>query len=232
MELGGYFWVVLEDDLPTDAFGDQHMSEIDLCQVDTQIRVLSNRTQFDNSLFLPFDFEHDSSYGNWGLFGGELYFELTVGVGKEDSFGGSDHKLCELEGVGESFGVGVENSEGVLGRGVDCAEAEFVAVGDGEFDGFFVFWHCITYMLSDIIQSGAVSSKWLSMGGMGWVYLSVLSEWWLRVYTTNVWCYVFDKCLYLLASVMMYQLMIICRCCLLNFLLHLFLYLSECRLRP
>ena len=53
--------------------------------------------------------------------------------------------MCEFEGVGECLSVGIEDGEGVVGGSVDGAEAELVAVGDGQLNGFFVFGHCITY---------------------------------------------------------------------------------------
>jgi hypothetical protein len=74
-------------------------------------------------LLLTLDFQDDGAYDDGGYFGGELKFELAVGVGEEYAFGGTDCELCEFEEVVESLDVGVEDGEGELGTFGHRAEA-------------------------------------------------------------------------------------------------------------
>ena len=70
---------------------------------------------------------------------------MGVGVGEQDSLGGRYCEFGEPEGVGQCLGVGVEDGEGVVGGSANRAEAQLVALRDGQLHGFLVFGHCITY---------------------------------------------------------------------------------------
>lgn len=115
------------------------MPEVYFRKICIDVRVLSNRTQFDDSLRFAFHLQNHCSHSHRSFSWCKIHLELTVGVGEEDSFGGTDSELCELEEVGERLGIGIEDGEGLFSPPSDRAEAEFIAVGDGKFDGFFVF---------------------------------------------------------------------------------------------
>ena len=129
-ELCGDLGAVLDDEFPGDGLGDEDCSEIELCGVEADVGVLSDCAHFDDPLGFAFNFEDDGANSDGGLPGGELNLKVGVGVGEEDSFGGGDVELGELEDVGEGLDVGVEDGEGVLGGAVHRAETQLVAVRD------------------------------------------------------------------------------------------------------
>lgn len=98
-EISRNFWTVLKYQIARGRFVDGNIVEYDLSLIHQNIGVFSNCTNSINFRFFSFYFQNDGSDNYGGFWGFELDSEVSNGVGKEDSLGWEDKKLCEFKDV-------------------------------------------------------------------------------------------------------------------------------------